>query len=113
MYAKCPLEGSGRPLVEIFIGCRKNGTVILLQCSKLSHLVRNIDAPMGCGDRTAWIHEALGRESELGRVLWHHVAQSIIVGGVNCFGRFEGTGLVLLRTRISPTKISRNCSRLI
>src|SRR5260370_37686265 len=28
VYAKCPLEGSGRPLNEIFIGCRKNGTVI-------------------------------------------------------------------------------------
>jgi hypothetical protein len=38
MYAKCQLEGSPRPLYEIFISCRKNGTWILLQCSKLSHL---------------------------------------------------------------------------
>src|SRR6266478_3604857 len=36
VYAKCQLEGSARPLDEIFISCRKNGTVILLRRSKLS-----------------------------------------------------------------------------
>src|SRR5713101_7979175 len=66
VYAKCPSEGSGRPLNEIFIGCRKNGTLILLQCSKLSHPVRNIDAPVGCEDRIMWIHGALGREIRVG-----------------------------------------------
>jgi len=76
VYAKCPLEGSGRPLNEIFIGCRKNGTVVLLQCSKLSHPVRDI----GCEDRITWIHEVLGRESEVRADSWRHVVQSIIVG---------------------------------
>src|ERR1700686_2738743 len=36
MYTKCQLEGSGRLVNEIFVTCRKIGTVILLQCSNLS-----------------------------------------------------------------------------
>src|SRR5260370_35347092 len=43
VYAKCPLEGSGRPLNEVFIAWRKNGQVILFQWCKLWNLVRNMD----------------------------------------------------------------------
>ena len=92
MYAKCQLEGSERPINEILVICHKNGTVILLQCSKLSHIVRDIDASVGCEDRIMWIHGALGRVSESGRVLRHHVAQSIIVGGVAALAVSKGLG---------------------
>jgi hypothetical protein len=155
VYAKCQLEGSERPVNEILVICHKNGTVILLQCSKLSHPVRDIDASVGCEDRLTWIHGALGAESKVRRVLWRHVIQSIIVGGE--FGRVfhlsnrlcSGQNFIiqhsgrdhrvdrqptpeeisrqlctlccnqicatqaLLRGGISPTKMPRNCSRLI
>ena len=45
VYAKCQLEGSRRPLDAIFSSCRKNGTVILLQCSKLSRLCEILTHP--------------------------------------------------------------------
>src|SRR5258708_23489965 len=63
-YTKCQLEGSRRPLDAIFISCHKNGTVILLQCSKLSHACEILTHP-GCEDRITWMHGALGRESEV------------------------------------------------
>ena len=92
MYAKCQLEGSERLVNGILVICHKNGTVILPQCSKLSHLVRDIDASVGCEDGIMWIHGALGRESQLGRVLRHHVTQSIIVGGVAALAVSNGLG---------------------
>jgi hypothetical protein len=101
VYAKCQLEGSERPVNEILVICHKNGTLILLQCSKLSHLMRNFDASMGGEDRITWIHGALGRESELGRVLRHHVAQSIIVGGVAAFAVSKGLGSALAHSHLA------------
>jgi len=39
-----------------------------------------------------WIHGALGREFELGPVPRHHVAQSIIVGGIAALAASKGQG---------------------
>ena len=36
MYTKYQMEGLDGRLNEIFVTCRKNGTVVLLQCSNLS-----------------------------------------------------------------------------
>src|SRR5882724_10694894 len=43
-----PIGRPGPPVNERFIICRKNGTVILLQCSNLSHQSCHFDAAVGC-----------------------------------------------------------------
>ena len=68
--------------------------------------VRNIDAPIGCEDRIMWIHRTLGGESEVGRVLRHHVAQSIIVGGVAALAVSKGLGSALAHWHFAYQDIS-------
>ena len=54
--------------------------------------MRNIDAPVGCADRIARIHGALGGGPKLRRVLWRHVAQSTVVGGAAVWPFSKGLG---------------------